>query len=47
MAGMDERKKINLREAFPETPEMCREAVLQAVSSYREEEKMKRSYRFC
>lgn len=45
MAGMDERKKINLREAFPETPEMCREAVLQAVSSYREEEKMKRSYR--
>lgn len=39
---MDRKKKLDLRSAFPETPEMCRSAVLQAVSTYREEEAMKK-----
>jgi len=32
----------NWKDAYPATPEMCREAVLHAVSTYREEEKEKR-----
>ncbi len=35
----------DLSKAFPETPDMCRQAVLQAVSTYREEnETMKKRY---
>ena len=30
---MDQRNDIDLRGAIPETPEMCRDAVLQAVST--------------
>lgn len=41
---MDERN-IDLRDAVPQTPEMCREAVLQAVSTYREERSMRRMYK--
>lgn len=40
-----DRKNINLRKAFPETPEICREAVLQAVRTYPEQRPMKRSYK--
>lgn len=35
---------LNLSGAFPKTPEICRLAVLNAVCSYREENKMKRSF---
>lgn len=43
---MGRKKKLDLRSAFPETPEMCRSAVLQAVGTYRKEEAMKKhSYR--
>ena len=35
---------INLREAFSPTPDMCREAVLHAVSTYKEERRMKKTY---
>ena len=39
---MDQRNDIDLRGAIPETPEMCRDAVLQAVSTYREESYMRK-----
>ena len=39
MNGLDD---IRLDGAFKETPAMCREAVTKAVSSYKEEERMKR-----
>ncbi|MBQ8312831.1 MAG: DUF4179 domain-containing protein [Clostridia bacterium] len=42
---MDKRKDIDLRSAIPETPDMCRDAVLQAVSTYREERTMRRPYK--
>ena len=42
---MDKNKDIDLRKAFPEMPDMCRNAVLQAVSAYQEEQDMKRRYR--
>jgi len=42
---MSNRNDINLRGAIPETPQMCRDAVLQAVSTYREERTMKRTYK--
>lgn len=35
---------INLRDAFSPTPDMCRDAVLHAVSTYREERRMKKTY---
>ncbi len=36
---------LNIRDAFPSTPDMCRSAVLHAVSTYREEERrMKKTY---
>ncbi len=35
---------INLRDAFSPTPNMCRDAVLHAVSAYREERRMKKTY---
>jgi len=35
---------INLRNAFSPTPDMCRDAVLHAVSTYREERRMKKTY---
>ena len=35
---------INLRDAFSPTPDMCRDAVLHAVSAYREERRMKKTY---
>ncbi len=35
---------INLRNAFSPTPDMCRDAVLHAVSTYREEKRMKKTY---
>jgi len=42
---MDQRNDIDLRGAIPETPEMCRDAVLQAVSTYREERYMRKPYK--
>ncbi|MBE5766749.1 MAG: DUF4179 domain-containing protein [Clostridiales bacterium] len=42
---MSNRNDINLRGAIPETPDMCRNAVLLAVSTYREERTMKRTYK--
>lgn len=42
---MDHRNDIDLHGAIPETPEMCRDAVLQAVSTYREERYMRKPYR--
>ena len=41
---MKTEEKLNLDGAFPETPEMCRAAVLRAVGSCREEEKMRRPF---
>ena len=35
---------LDLAGAFPETPDLCRRAVLNAVGSYREEKKMKRPF---
>ena len=35
---------INLRDAYSPTPDMCRDAVLHAVSTYREERRMKKTY---
>lgn len=35
---------LNLRNAFSPTPDMCRDAVLHAVSTYREERRMKKTY---
>lgn len=42
---MKQQKKvpINLRDAFSPTPDMCRGAVLHAVSTYREEKRMKKT----
>ena len=42
---MDQKNDIDLRGAIPETPEMCRDAVLQAVSTYREERYMRKPYK--
>lgn len=42
---MEKRKNIDLRKAIPDTPDMCREAVLHAVSTYQEERIMRRSYK--
>lgn len=39
---MDKQNDIDLRAAIPATPDLCREAVLQAVSTYREEETMRK-----
>lgn len=36
------KQGFDLKKAFPETPDMCREAVLHAVSTYREERIMKK-----
>lgn len=41
---MDERN-MDLRDAVPQTPDMCRDAVLQAVSTYRVERRMRRPYK--
>lgn len=41
---MDERN-IDLRDAVPPTPDLCRNAVLHAVSTYTEEQKMRRPYK--
>lgn len=41
---MDERN-IDLRDAVPPTPELCRNAVLHAASTYTEEQKMRRPYK--
>jgi len=38
--SMDSRHEIDLRDAIPDTPDMCRAAVLHAASTYREERKM-------
>ncbi len=38
--SMDNRHEIDLRDAIPDTPDMCRAAVLHAASTYREERKM-------
>ncbi len=35
---------LSLRDAFSSTPDMCRDAVLHAVSTYREERRMKKTY---
>lgn len=37
---MDSRHEIDLRDAIPDTPDMCRAAVLHAASTYREERTM-------
>lgn len=42
---MEPKKDIDLRGAIPETPEMCRQAVLQAVRTYREESTMKKPFK--
>lgn len=42
---MDKQYDIDLRAAIPDTPDFCREAVLQAVSTYREEEAMRKPYK--
>lgn len=42
---MDKQTNIDLRAAIPATPDMCREAVLQAVSTYREEETMRKPFK--
>ena len=38
--SMNSRHEIDLRDAIPDTPDMCRAAVLHAASTYREERKM-------
>lgn len=38
--SMDSRHEIDLRDAIPDTPDMCRAAVLHAASTYREEKAM-------
>lgn len=43
--SMDKRNDIDLRAAIPDTPDMCRDAVLRAVSTYREEKAMRKSYK--
>lgn len=39
---MDQRNDVDLRGAIPETPAMCRDAVLQAVSTYQDERATRR-----
>ena len=43
--SMDKQHDIDLRAAIPATPDFCREAVLQAVRTYREERAMRRPYK--
>lgn len=43
--SMDKRNDIDLRAAIPDTPDMCRDAVLQAVSTYQEEKAMRKPYK--
>lgn len=38
------KQEFDLKKAFPETPEMCRAAVLHAVSTYKEERIMKKRF---
>lgn len=42
---MDMQHDIDLRAAIPDTPDFCREAVLQTVSTYREEETMRKPFK--
>ncbi|MBQ7851203.1 MAG: hypothetical protein IJ343_15870, partial [Clostridia bacterium] len=42
---MDKQHDIDLRAAIPDTPDFCREAVLQTVSTYREEETMRKPFK--
>lgn len=42
--SMEKQKDIDLRAAIPDTPDICRDAVLQAVSTYREEKAMRKPY---
>lgn len=41
---MKKKQEFDLKKAFPETPDMCRDAVLHAVSTYREERIMKKKF---
>ncbi len=42
---MSKERNMNLRDAIPQTPDMCRDAVLHAVSWYEEEQTMRRPYK--
>ena len=43
--SMEKKKDFDISNAIPKTPEMCKNAVLYAVSTYREEKQMKKPYR--
>lgn len=43
--SMEKIHMPELRDAIPDTPDMCRDVVLHAVSTYREEKEMRRTYK--
>lgn len=42
---MSMERNMNLRDAIPQTPDMCKKAVLHATSMYQEEQAMRRPYK--